>query len=566
MTHKASAQALQARPEGKLLASCASVCVDSERAERIRDLIRKGIDWGYLIQMAELHSMLPLVYWHLNIICPQAVPGATFKQLQDHFHLNLQRNLVLTQEVLALMDMFEAERIAALFYTGPVLAASVYGNLGLRQSGGLDLLVPQRDVPKAKEVLVSRGYQPFFAMTRAQESVYLRTRCDYSFARADREIYVDLHWGIAPIYFSLPCDVERLWERLERRALEDRSVYILSPENLLLVLCIQGASCLWKRTDWLCDIAILIGAHKRMDWTWVMKRAGELGSTRMLLLGLFLASDLLGAALLEQVAQRVQNDSSVKALARQVSLGPLMGIDNTPGIFGSLLFDLRARERWRDRVRHFLSRALSPSPGDFMFITLPASLSFLYYFVRTIRLGKEYGLVLLKRLFRSPTTPVRFAPSLMVVVDRMLELAEVGPTDVVYDLGCGDGRIVVMAAKRYRARGIGFDLDQKRIAESQANARKEGVEHLVTFVQQDATTVDVSPATVVTLVMSPSWNLSMLPKLRQQLRPGTRLVIHGSHLGAWTPLKTELIADAESGPLIIHLWRIPEPPNRLPRG
>jgi len=149
-----------------------------------------------------------------------------------------------------------------------------------------------------------------------------------------------------------------------------------------------------------------------------------------------------------------------------------------------------------------------------------------------------------------------FEPTPMEVVERMLTLAGVAPTDVVYDLGCGDGRMVILAAKRYGACGVGVDINLERIAESNANARKEGMEHLVTFVQQDVMKVDLSPATVVTLYLLPSWNLKLRPKLQKELRPGARIVSHDFDMGDWAPLKVELVTDAYGVPRLIYLWRI----------
>ena len=126
-----------------------------------------------------------------------------------------------------------------------------------------------------------------------------------------------------------------------------------------------------------------------------------------------------------------------------------------------------------------------------------------------------------------------FVPTPQDVVDRMLELAGVTRDDVVYDLGCGDGRIVITAAQRYGARGVGVDIDPQRIAESKANAEREGVADLVEFVQQDALTVDVSDATVVTLYLLSSSNMKLRPLLTSQLLPGARIVSHAFSMGNW---------------------------------
>jgi SAM-dependent methyltransferase len=149
-----------------------------------------------------------------------------------------------------------------------------------------------------------------------------------------------------------------------------------------------------------------------------------------------------------------------------------------------------------------------------------------------------------------------FVPTPQEVVDRMLEMASVTKSDVVYDLGCGDGRLVITAAKRYGARGVGVDIDAARIAESKANAKAAGVEHLVEFRQQDALTVDVAPASVVTLYLLTAANLKLRPTLQKTLKPGSRIVSHQFGMGDWVPAKTETVTDTRGTTRLLYLWEI----------
>ena len=156
-----------------------------------------------------------------------------------------------------------------------------------------------------------------------------------------------------------------------------------------------------------------------------------------------------------------------------------------------------------------------------------------------------------------PLAPYMATPQ--EVVDRMLQMAEVTKSDVVYDLGSGDGRLVITAAKQYGARGVGIDIDPALIAQSRANARKEGVEHLVEFRQQDALTVDVSPASVVTLYLLSGANLKLRPTLQKQLKPGSRIVSHQFGMGDWVPTRTETVIDQRGTSRLLYLWIIGRP-------
>src|SRR5580765_5630025 len=137
-----------------------------------------------------------------------------------------------------------------------------------------------------------------------------------------------------------------------------------------------------------------------------------------------------------------------------------------------------------------------------------------------------------KALQSSPQRPdVRFLPTPQNVVDAMLTLAHVTPADVVFDLGSGDGRIPITAATKYGARGVGVEIDPDRIREATANLARAGVADRVTFLNQDLFETDLRSATVVTLFLLPSLNQRLIPKFRQQLRPGARIVSHHFHMG-----------------------------------
>lgn len=146
---------------------------------------------------------------------------------------------------------------------------------------------------------------------------------------------------------------------------------------------------------------------------------------------------------------------------------------------------------------------------------------------------------------------VIFVPTREAVIDAMLKAAKVGPTDVVYDLGCGDGRIVVAAAK-LGARAIGIDIDPQRIAEAKANAERNGVTGKVEFRQEDLFQAEFRDATVVTLYLLPSLNVKLKPRLMEQLKPGTRIVSHDFDMGDWAPDET-IAVDGKT----VYVWTIP---------
>lgn len=150
-------------------------------------------------------------------------------------------------------------------------------------------------------------------------------------------------------------------------------------------------------------------------------------------------------------------------------------------------------------------------------------------------------------------TDVPYVPTSERVVEAMLDMAAVSEDDVVYDLGSGDGRIVITAAESYGARGVGIEIDPQRVAEARASARYAGVGDQVEIRQGDLFEADLSDATVVTLYLLPSVNLELRPKLFEELEPGTRIVSHDFDMGDWEPERT-----VEVGNNTVYLWRIPE--------
>lgn len=153
---------------------------------------------------------------------------------------------------------------------------------------------------------------------------------------------------------------------------------------------------------------------------------------------------------------------------------------------------------------------------------------------------------------------VHWEPSSEAVVAEMLRMAKVTKNDVVYDLGCGDGRIVIAAARDFGARGVGIDIDPQRIEESVANARKAGVTDRVRFIEDDLFEADIREATVVTLFLWPSVNLKLRPKLLAELKPGARVVSHFHDMGDWIPEEQKIVDGAR-----IYLWTMP--PKRQSR-
>ena len=172
------------------------------------------------------------------------------------------------------------------------------------------------------------------------------------------------------------------------------------------------------------------------------------------------------------------------------------------------------------------------------------------------------GIVHAEEQDRDSTYIAPFVPTPQEVVDRMLELAQVSQEDILYDLGSGDGRIVITAAKRYKAKAVGFEIDPALVTSSQRSIKEAGVEALAEIREEDIRTVDLSPATVVTMYLYPGANLRLRASIMRQLKPGSRVVSHDFSMGDWKPDRVERMTDSGGLLRTIYLWRIGERSTR----
>ena len=394
--------------EAQLILACARTTIDFETSERIRALLREDVDWDYVIEKAEQHCIMPLLYSNLSNLCPEAVPDGVMEKLRHNFQAHVWRNLFLTRELVRVLNLLESENIPALPFKGPLLSALAYGNVSLRQFSDLDILVREQDALRAKRFLVSLGYRAQMSQTWMQKvAPRLSRKKDLVLVSADGRVRIELHWRLTGRHFSFPIDTKGFWECLDRESLAGSTVRNLPLNLLLLFLCMHGSRHGWERLAWICDIAELIRGNQNLNWETLLEQAGVLGNERNLALGLFLANDLLGVSLPEDILRRIQADPMVRPLAAQVRDLLFRGDAVARDISYWHTYHLSVRERLRDRLRlrlHYYLRyahiAMTPTAQDEAALPLPGYLSFLYYFSRPIRLAKIYGSRSLKQLVK----------------------------------------------------------------------------------------------------------------------------------------------------------------------
>jgi hypothetical protein len=378
-----------ARREHELLLLCAHTKVCDEAAQRIKALVVEAIDWEYLFLLAQRHAVLPLLHKQLNAHASDALPHAFRQKLATRFRENATRNILLTAELVKIVKLFEGEGVAVIAYKGPALAMCAYGDIALRRFIDLDIIVRKRDVRRAGALLQTLGYATSCQLSQSHEEILLRSQHNLAYERDGGKLIVEVHWDVAARQYASVSVDEASWERAVTVPLRGGEVKSLSPEELLLALCVHGTKHLWERLAWICDVAELVNSQAQLDWDFVFKLAEASHTERMLRLGLRLAFELLEAELPEGARRQIHSDETVARLASKVVGRLFDGAEYEPaGLVQSINFNLRARQRLREKLQYF-GFIFKPTDGDLASVSLPSGLTFVYYLLRPLRLLRK---------------------------------------------------------------------------------------------------------------------------------------------------------------------------------
>jgi hypothetical protein len=388
-------------PEAELLCHCARKEIECERSKQIVALLEQDLNWDKLLQMADYHHILPLVYSNLTKITPNHVPKGTLNLLRDHYFANVVKNGYKTKELLKLLKIFQAHNIRAIPYKGAILSTILYGDPLLRYYSDLDLLIFRKDLLQVEALLSSQGYQLLW--TNGEKNTALKDHFHLPFMNIDSKVNVEIHWGFTRQFWFFPIDLEQLWQRIQPVTLGGKSAPSFHREDLLLLLCVHGAKDCWARLKWISDIAELLRLYQDLNWRAIFEQAKKLRSVRILSLGLFLAKDLLDGPLPEEVWRNVCADPAVIELGNQRSRYLFTEQPLKDRYRKRSSYYLMLREDLRDKIPvffhfrildwhfaiSFLLYGIRPNAKDRAMIVLPSSLDFLYYLVRVFRLFRE---------------------------------------------------------------------------------------------------------------------------------------------------------------------------------
>lgn len=372
--------------EAQLLICAARPVMDEKTSSRFIKILLSKIDWSKLKILTEKHRLEPLFWIHLKTYAREFVSEEILKHFENRFIEHSKQNILFASELLKIINAFESEEIILVPYKGVSLAAKVYDSILLRQSVDIDVLIRRKDVLKATELLMKLDYEPSFQLRPHQLSALMKTECDRVFTHNKLNTYLELHWAITPPYFSFPFETENLIDTLEPFKLMEREILMPSTENLILILCVNATKEMWERLEWLASFSQLLKQNEKINWNYLIERATELKSLRMLLLGFHLAKEVFETELPTEILSLIEKDKTIKPLAQKVYTNLFVEEESNYRLLKINLFRLKARESLRDKIFYCLMRLFTPSRKDLNFINLPRGFYWLYYFVRPIRL------------------------------------------------------------------------------------------------------------------------------------------------------------------------------------
>jgi len=385
-----------ARPELEINLCCGRALIDPAAKERVRLLIRNGLNWPDAVTIAERHRLTPVVYEIIAGTAQDLISPAQLNVLREATAPSTAAGMALLRELLHLHRLFEAVQILVIPYKGPLLAWVAYGSFIRREYLDLDFAVEQKYIPDAVAVLKSAGYRPQFDPREAHAGQHGIAPGQYAFLSHPQKILAEFHTERTLRYFPIPIDFQDLTTRLMTVEIGGQRLRTFSIEDTLVMLCVHGAKHFWERLGWVLDIAKLATAQE-VDWALLTQIAAKMESTRVLLLGLYLAHDLFDAPLPENLLEEICRDRTVQELAEKV-YEQYAGIsDPSAGVLPRAVFRFQLRDGVGQGLRHTLRLAMSPTESDRQTVRLPRWLTPLYMLVRPWRLLREYGSGLKRR-------------------------------------------------------------------------------------------------------------------------------------------------------------------------
>jgi hypothetical protein len=371
--------------EWSLLRAACSTDSSQAELERPLSLLREPPRWKALFDLADRHGTQPLLYKALSKV-KDAVPPEQMRTLEQRYQINLHKALFLSRELIRILDHLSGMGIEVMPYKGLPLAEAIYGDIALRQSGDIDMLVRPADLWRIKQALGELGYAPHSPLSEAEEQEYLKSGYECAFDGPAGRNLLEVQWAIQPRFYAVDFDMDGLFRRAVALTVAGHPMKTPSPEDLFLVLSLHAAKHVWGRLIWLCDLARIM-KFPGLNWNWIASQATDLGAVRIIRISLLLANELLETPIPAAADASLPKDRHAVALAKEIQSHIASDAAYNVESLAYFRLMLRLRERQADRLRIVNRLAFTPGPGEWAVVRLPRSLFPLYRIVRLSRLA-----------------------------------------------------------------------------------------------------------------------------------------------------------------------------------
>ena len=374
------------RPEMRFLYGIARNKLPAPVIDNLNELLRQGLDWRFLTEIASEHGLWPLLNQHLDHLQKNLIPSDVLKFLRETADDWLALARIRVGDLHRLLEAFQRAGLDLIPYKGPVLGEKLYGNYAQRIFSDLDFLVQPQEVQPACSCLTAQGFRHETAVPPGWEDWFEANRHEHAFSHPTSGLYVELHWRPWQSFFGMPVDVRPFWRHRENICLEGKEISTLRTEALLFILCLHGTKHQWNRLAWLVDVSEILHDAPSLEWSRIWPLAEESHSEGFLSIGLLLARQLLSAPLPQDTIRRIHADRRGVRMAWEIGCRLISGVRHTVTEREYLYFLFRALSSWRDRLRFLWGVATEPCRDDWNFCLLPPRLNGLYAMLRPCRL------------------------------------------------------------------------------------------------------------------------------------------------------------------------------------
>jgi hypothetical protein len=364
---------------------CSAARPTSDLAQ-IRKLLRTGVDSDIVVDLAARHGIRPNLVRSLSSLSWELVPARLREALEAFRHGHLLRALSVSNELIGLAAAFSGSGIHFATFKGPVLALQLYGDLALREYSDIDIIVPTAEMDRAEDILAARGYRNIQG-DRVFRRAFLRHQRQYAFVREGFDASIDLHWDFTAELLPFPLRPSEIWTALEPIKVGGGSVPTIAGEELALLLAGHGTKEAWRSLGWVSDFAMLVERIPGLDWSNIHARARRNGSGLSILLAIAMAQKLFGTPVPPALGAALAGNRQVAGLADDLA-ARLRGRFPADAEQENLA-DLLVCDRLGDKIRAAAKIVMTPTPGDYHALPLPAALWPVYRVTRPVRLATK---------------------------------------------------------------------------------------------------------------------------------------------------------------------------------